>query len=290
MIIQHSLIPTGLDFSDCVARHSGDLTVSYRTVAGEPIYMSFYYPADTARQKFPAIVLVHGGCWRSHKIFPDQDGHWQGDHLGYLARYYADRGFVCVSIDYRLSAEDFQREHYQLIDCYDDCVYAMDYILENAASHHMDTDSIYILGESAGGHLAGMLATAYTHEKFRFRQAFLVNPILDFEHCDKFIRMIPRQTQHSDLAQLSFIERARYLSPICQIREDICPVVLMHGAQDTTVDILHSTNFHKAMERKGHICDFHIIENTNHAFLLAEYTDNPTAAQTGVEILNTYLL
>lgn len=290
MIKQYALVPTGLDFTDSVARHSGDHTVPYRTVADETLYMSFYYPPNPARQKLPTIVLVHGGGWCSHKIFPDQGGQWQGDYLGFLARYYADHGFVCVSIDYRRIREEGQCEHYQLIDCYDDCVCAMDHILENAQAHYIDTGSMYVLGESAGGHLAGMLATAYTHETFRFRRAFLINGVLDLAHCDKYIRRIPRQTRHSALAQLSFAERTRCLSPVCRIREDTCPVVLIHGAEDTTVNLSHSANFHKAMERKGLACDFHIIENTRHAFLLAEYTDNPTATQVGVSILNTYLL
>lgn len=290
MVKQHSLIPTGIDFHNSIARHSGDRTVAYQTVASVPVYMSFYYPPNITQQKFPAIVLIHGGGWLSHKIFPDQDGQWQGDYLGFLARYYADHGFVCISIDYRLSREDCQCEHYQLIDCYDDCACAMDHILENAESHHINTDRMYVLGESAGGHLAGMLATSYTRKNFQFRKAFLINAILDFEHCDKYIERIPKQTQHPALAQLSFIERARYLSPVCHIREDTCPVVLIHGAADTTVNPSQSTSFEKAMQYRGRICDLHIIENTDHAFLLAEYTDNLIATQVGVSILNTYLL
>ncbi len=49
--------------------------------------------------------MEDGGGWTSRTVFEDQRA-WAGDHLGYLARYYADKGYISVSIDYRLMREN----------------------------------------------------------------------------------------------------------------------------------------------------------------------------------------
>ena len=85
----------------------------------------------------PTIFFIHGGGWSSRMIFNDQE-EWAGDHLGYLARYYADKGYIGVSIDYRLLQDMGQKERFQLIDLYDDCRDALDYVLERAGVYGID--------------------------------------------------------------------------------------------------------------------------------------------------------
>lgn len=279
-----------LDFDSQILRHTADKTVTYKTVWGEDIHLCYFYPPTPSAEVLPAIILVHGGGWASRKIFPDQNGLWQGDYLGYLARYYADNGYVCACIDYRLSREEGQCPNYQLIDCYDDCADAMDYILAHAAEDRIDTEHVYIIGESAGGHLAGMLACLYPNGDFRFRTAFLYNSVLDLADCPVWTQRVPVHTEHPALKNLSLRQRAEYLSPVHQAHNALCPVVLIHGQSDTTVNLYHSERMYDSLEKLGVMCDLHIIEETSHAFLLAEYTKNECANQIGVSILNCYLL
>lgn len=290
MIKTYLLEPIALDFSSQILRHSANKTVTYKTVNGEDIHLCYFYPDCVTDTPRPALVLVHGGGWASRKIFPDQSGLWQGDYLGYLARYYADLGFICVCIDYRLSREEGQCANYQLIDCYDDCVDAMDYLLDHAEENHIDTNEIRILGESAGGHLAGMLACLYRRENFGFRTAFLYNGVLDLAACPVWNKRVPATTEHPVLKDLSLPQRAAYLSPVHMAHAQMCPVVLIHGKCDTTVGLFHSENMYNRLQQIGVPCDLHILEETNHAFLLAEYTKNHLANQLGVSILNSYIL
>lgn len=286
----HALHPISLDFTSQISRHSADKTVTYKTVAGEDIHLCYFYPSPAPTDATPTVVLVHGGGWASRKIFPDQSNLWQGDYLGYLARYYADHGYVCACIDYRLSREEGQCLNYQLIDCYDDCVDAMDYILEHATENCIDTGHVHILGESAGGHLAGMLACLYHNGEFRFRSAFLFNGVLDLAECPVWSKRVPETTEHPVLKNLSLRRRSEYLSPVHQAHKQMCPVVLVHGQSDTTVGPFHSENMYSRLQMLGVPCDLHILEETNHAFLLAEYTKNHLANQLGVSILNSYIL
>lgn len=75
-------------------------------------------------------------------------------------------------------------------------------------------------------------------------------------------------------------------SPDQQITASTCPVVLIHGANDRCVSFLHSERFHARMEQLGRPCHLHRLEDTDHAFLLAEYTDNLSACLLGIRILD----
>ncbi|MBO5196910.1 MAG: alpha/beta hydrolase [Lachnospiraceae bacterium] len=287
MINVHELKDRELDLSDAISRHSADKTVAYKTVFGEPIYLGYYLPKDFDREnRYPLFVFVHGGGWASHMIFPDQP-HWQGDYLGYLARYYADRGFVSVSIDYRLSRDNGQAPHYEILDCYEDCCDAMDYVMEHAEEYAINTEEIYLLGESAGGHLAGALATFHYDRTYPFKKAFLVNPITHFE--DQWQGRVPCDSVHPRLKDLSFEERAKFLAPLEQICGKTCEAVLIHGEEDNVVNPEHSRRFHDRMAELGRPCEVHMIEKTSHAFLLAEYSKNRAACKIGIEVINQAL-
>ena len=276
---------TEIELCNVIAHHSADKTVAYKNVDGEPVYIGYYFPQNYDKEgKYPVFVFVHGGGWSSHKIFADQE-HWQGDYLGYLARYYADKGFICVSVDYRLAREWGQVENYGIIDCYEDCCDAMDYVIAHADDYGIDTQKMYLLGESAGGHLAGALATFHYDRKYSFKKIFLVNPITHFE--DGWKERVPVDSNHPSLAELSVEERAEFLSPLSQILESIGEVVLIHGADDKIVNPDHSRKFYNRMMEMNKKCELHLIEKTTHAFLLAEYYKHGLeACKIAIEIID----
>lgn len=284
----HKLKNIELDLTNEIARHSADVCHIYKHAEAEPIYLGYYLPADFNKsKKYPTFVFIHGGGWASHKIFEDQP-HWQGDHLGFLARYFANRGFVCVSIDYRLAVDKGQTPGHELMDCYEDCCDAMDFILANAEEYGIDPQRMYLLGESAGGHLAGAVATFHYDRRYTFQKVFLVNAITDMLDPGWFPR-VPVHSQHSALESLSIEERARFLSPLYQLDGQIGDVVLIHGTADACVKPAHSEKFYERMLELSQKCDLHWIEDTNHAFLLAEYVSDLRACKMGIQIIEQYL-
>ena len=63
------------------------------------LYLELFQPADpSAPQPAPAVILVHGGGFVS--------GDRNNVTLIELCEKLADRGYVCVSIDYRLAGDD----------------------------------------------------------------------------------------------------------------------------------------------------------------------------------------
>lgn len=285
MLYFHKLEAIDIDLTAAVLGHSADETVVYKDVNGSPICLGYYFPKDFDRtMKYPAFILIHGGGWESHKIFADQS-HWQGDYLGFLARYYADKGMVCVSVDYRLASECGQAAGYEIIDCYEDCCDAVDYVLAHADRYGVDTGKLYLLGESAGGHLAGAVATFHYDRRYRFGKVFLVNPITHLE--DRWKAYVPRESAHPRLKGLTLEERSRFLSPLYQLSEDMSDTVLIHGESDAVVAPEHSKRFYERMKGLSKSCELHVIENTDHAFLLAEYYNGLAACDIALNIIDS---
>lgn len=98
----------------------------------------------TATQPLPAIVCIHGGGW------------FKGDRssMANLAQALAVKGYVTVTISYRLSGEA------KFPAAIQDCKAAVRFLRANAAKYSIQSDAIGVTGLSAGGHLAALLATS----------------------------------------------------------------------------------------------------------------------------------
>lgn len=293
MIDTHSLTDNPIDFSTYVERHSGDKTIAYKMVDGQPVSLSLFYPQGfDKKQKRTLFLLIHGGGWQSHMIFPEQI-EWAGDYLGFLARYYADMGYIAVSIDYRLMRNDGQEPNHQIIDLYDDCMDAIDFLQTNADMLGLNCNRAVILGESAGGYLAAALATLPYRQKNIFSAAILVNAITDFSD-DKWFKRLPVQTDHPLLCNRTMEERSELLSPVSHISEETCPVLLIHGDADSIVYPWQSKMFYDKMIQHKNTAELHWLKNTDHAFLLAEYMMKKgiplTGASVSIKIINDWLL
>lgn len=238
------------ELASCIKRHSADKTVCYKTVAGEPLSLALFLPKG--EPPFRTLLLIHGGGWRSRKIFEDQSC-WQGDYLGFLARYFADRGFLCVCVDYRLMRGHGQEAGFGLAELAQDCADAGMYLLSHAAEFGVDPKDISLLGESAGGYLAARASL-----ELPVRRLILVNPIIDLT-LDDWGNFAPNGWPPQERSAAYFV------------RSNTPETLLLHGTDDTVVAPEHSMRFAQQMRRAGRPCVLHLLEHARHAFLLAEY-------------------
>lgn len=127
-----------------------DATRVYTRDLGEDLKIHAWRPKGQApRGGWPIVIYIHGGGWNS------------GDAIsrGADMRWFADRGWLALSIDYSLSSEKrnmWNRVHGQ-IGC------ALAWTNKNAPAWSGDVSRIALFGESAGGNLvlnAGNLAGA----------------------------------------------------------------------------------------------------------------------------------
>jgi acetyl esterase/lipase len=114
-------------------------------------------------RKAPVLVQVHGGGW----ISGDKEGQ------GYpLMAHLVERGWVCVSVTYRLSPRSGWPDHIV------DVKRALAWVKANIGDHGGDPDWVAITGGSAGGHLCSLAALTPNDPQFQ----------PGFEDCDTTVR------------------------------------------------------------------------------------------------------
>ncbi|SEF76506.1 Acetyl esterase/lipase [Eubacterium ruminantium] len=102
------------------------------------------------KEKLPVIISVHGGAW----VYGTKETY-QFYCMG-LAR----RGFAVINFTYRLAPE------FKFPASVEDTNLVMKYVMENADKYGFDTDRIFAVGDSAGGHLLAIYTTITTNPEY----------------------------------------------------------------------------------------------------------------------------
>jgi triacylglycerol lipase len=178
---------------------------------------------------FPAVLVVHGGGWRSGSK----------DRFGRFADRLAGEGFTAVAINYRLAPDDkFPAQ-------IDDCKNAVRWMRKNAAKYKIDPDRIGALGYSAGGHLVALLGVTDPSCGLEGPDADGTSTRLQCvvaggAPCD--FRLIPPNVDRLAywLGGTRAEKQAAYeqASPLNFASKDDPPILFFHGEDDRLVPIL----------------------------------------------------
>jgi len=147
--------------TDSVVRHAvaestagGDLEprrdIDYAGHDGQPLRGHWYAPAGTG--PFPVVVAVHGGGWQVGAP----------DHYQYLGPWLARHGYAVLAASYRLAKPGDPTYPGAVRDV---CA-AVQFVKSHAAKLKADGERVALLGDSAGGHLASLVALAGDSEGF----------------------------------------------------------------------------------------------------------------------------
>ncbi|MGI4762018.1 MAG: alpha/beta hydrolase [Janthinobacterium lividum] len=107
--------------------------------------LDIYQPAKKAAAPRPVVLFIHGGSWDSGSK----------DDILYktIGRRLAKNGFVGVVISYRLAPQ------VQVPQQADDCARALAWTVAHIGEYGGDPSHLVLMGHSAGGGLAALLAT-----------------------------------------------------------------------------------------------------------------------------------
>ena len=108
------------------------------------------YRPQTTDVKLPVIVSVHGGGW----VYGDKKLY------SYYCTNLAQRGFVVVNFTYRLSPESKFPCHLE------DTTKVFEWVLEHAEQFGMDTENLFAVGDSAGGHILALFCALCTNPEY----------------------------------------------------------------------------------------------------------------------------
>ncbi len=198
-------------------------------------------PADAPR---PGIVFIHGGGWRSGD--KGRGTFFQG------AVEYAQEGYVCITINYRLITEA------PFPACIEDVKCAVRWFRAHAEEYGVDPDRIGGYGNSAGAHLVAMLGLAgpeaglegdgpWQDQSSALQAVCASATPTDFSLFPRprggDTKFVNEKYDSAELAKLS--------SPITHVREDAPPFFLIHGTADGTVNVRHGDAFVEALKKAG---------------------------------------
>jgi acetyl esterase/lipase len=243
--------------------------LEYARVDGRALRLDVIHRDDVAPGAArPVFVYVHGGAWVIGN--KRQQGRLTVHEL-------AAGGWVCVSINYRLSPRATFPDH--LIDV----KRALAWVREHIAEHGGDPSFVMIGGGSAGAHLSSLAALTAGDPAYQpgFEQAdtsvagcVSYYGIYDFVDDDRHFRhrefrdlVLRYVVMKQPLARArEAYERA---SPVAQLRPDAPPFLVLHGDRDSLAPVSGARAFVQAMRaRAAAPCAYVELPGAQHAFEL----------------------
>ena len=222
--------------SGCGPRYRAHTDLIYDASHGGSGTFDEYVPPGKGHTR-PALVYIHGGAW--------QGGDKQ--EADAWAPQIADRGYVVLSINYRLAPRDPWPAQLE------DCQAAIRYFRANAAALDIDGDRIGVFGASAGGHLASMvgladdaLAPAHPHVPVFCEvagESDLTNPNGQSDVVANMTALFGAPPPWSEALLKS-------ASPVFHARRDVS-ALLIHGEFDTNVYVNQSDELNAALTAAG---------------------------------------
>jgi pectinesterase len=249
--------------------------INYQELLGGKIalFLDAFYPAGKSPKKRPAIVIIHGGGWRS--------GNRTQHHP--LAQHLAARGYVCFTPGYRLSTRDpYPAAIYDLKR-------SLRWVVQHAGKYHVDTSKIVVLGFSAGGELAAFLGTTAGDPKFEgyikpTEQPAPVHAVIDIDGTLSFThpetgegddsKKISAATYWLGYSRKDSLALWEEASPLTHVGPHTPPtlfinssVVRMHAGRTDYIDVLNQYNIYSEVKT---------FENAPHSFCLFHPWFQPT--------------
>ena len=228
----------------------------------------------------PVLLFVPGGAWvQGTRVL-------QGHTL--LSRL-VERGWVCLTIDYRVSPVHRWPRHIADVNA------AIAWARANVDEYGGDRGFVTIAGCSAGGHLAALAGLTPGDPAFRGELNADADTSVDavvgiYGRYDWQDRSTPTRHNFQSFLERVVVRRKQSrhpevfaaASPIARIHDGAPPFLLIHGEEDVVIPVGEARQFHAALgavsreslsyieiPRAGHAFD---LVNTSHADRCADET------------------
>ncbi len=179
-----------------------------------------YQPKGDDAKARPLIIWMHGGGFKL--------GTKRAKGVRVWSQNFAERGYVCASINYRLSKENPLLHFDALLRASfyatQDAKRAVAYFRKNADRYHIDPNRIILGGNSAGGFMA--LDAAYTKNEDFGRMANIANAEIKKSG-------MPYQSVYAVINYWGGIYNLEWL------KNSKTPIISVHGSEDGLVPITH---------------------------------------------------
>lgn len=233
--------------------------------------LDLYQPAKRDKNtRSPAIVIIHGGGWVK--------GDKNREREFVSGTTLAQSGYVCISINYET------RKEIRWPNNLHDCKNAVRWLRVNAEKLQIDPERIGVIGGSAGGHLAMMVAYTGDHPELSPAKPYpgisdrvsacvnmygisnlLTRCVTDEDGTPteelKKHRLFPESREEKP-------EKWKLASPVTHITKKSPPTLSLHGTKDTIVDRDQSRELHATLAIENVKNELIMVEGAKHAWPL----------------------
>lgn len=220
-----------------------------------------YNSKELNRSPRPAIIVCPGG---GYGFLSDRES--EPIALAFLAQ-----GFAPFVLNY--SVREMAADYNPVCEA----ALAIKHVRENAEKYNVDAQKVFIVGFSAGGHVAASAGTLWSCDRVRAALGegapegigrpdgmILAYPVIsafDHPHDDSFFRLCGTN-EPTDAQKMEF-------SLEHHVDGSTAPAFIWHTFEDTLVPVYNSLCFAKAMKDKGVHFEMHIYPYGPHGLALA---------------------
>ena len=232
--------------------------VAYVTGGNARQRLDVYQPAraDVETKERPVVIFFYGGAW--------QEGS-RSDYL-FVAEALTERGYVVVVPDYRVYPEvmypDFLR----------DGAAAVAWTHANIERFGGHRSKIFLMGHSAGAHIAAMLALDPTYLTAQKVPLASIKGLIGLAGAYDFLPL----TEPNVIALFSTEKNLAMTQPISYVKLPAVaptpPVLLLHGDDDKRVYPKNSINLARELKAVGARVEFDMLPGVSHTGIIAKFT------------------
>lgn len=255
--------------------------IAYTSIGKRSLVLDAFYPKEKNKRNGIAIIMIHGGGWRTG----NRTQHYA------LVQKLATLGYTCFTPEYRLSTEAlFPAAVYDLKA-------AIRWVRSHADSYGIDSAKITTAGFSAGGELAAFLGVTGNMPLFEGTNglpttASNVNAVIDMDGILSFIH--PESGEGDDSKRISAAtywfgyprkghEQLWAAASSLSYTDQYSPPTLFINS---SVERMHAgrTDYIAILDRYHIYSEIHSFSNTPHSFPMFEPWFTPT-----VGFIDTFL-
>lgn len=262
------------------------VSLKIKNKTGDDLITDFRFP-ESGTEKLPLVILCHG-----FKGFKD----W--GCFPYMMERIAEEGNFAVSFNFSYNGtgeNDVDQSDFTRLDLFaentfsrelDDLGSIIDYLFENKEKYNYDTGNITLTGHSRGGGIA-ILKTA---EDKRISKLVVLSSVCNFDRYSDTLKKKWKEVGYfevinsrtNQMMRLNYtliedlIKNKERLDIQKAISEITVPVMIIHGAQDITVDYSNAEDLYSRSDKEK--TKLFLIENTGHTFGAVQPFEGTTKA------------
>jgi acetyl esterase/lipase len=229
--------------------------ICYSTIS-KPLYLDLFRPPINT-SPLPLIICIHGGGW----------GAGTRAEMFELAMGLTKCGFCAACIDYRLAPVN--RFPAAVVDVKT----ALNYLREHAKELNIDPRRIGVVGGSAGGHLALLMATTSADiQQLRAASPTAPCPVKAVVSISGPTDLAAELPKNSELVVENFLGKKRaqaddlwkQASPINYVTRYAAPMLVIQGDADEIVPYYQAVSFVSACKKAGASAELITLHNRSH--------------------------